>query len=216
MSELYVFDAYGTLFNVHAAAARQRERIGPNYERLSLTWRAKHLEYTWVHAQTGRMTDFWTLAQRSLDYAIATIGGVPAGVREALLASYRRMDAYPEVPAMLERLRARSMRTAILTNGDPDMIAEAVSAAGLDGRFDAVLSVQQAGIFKPARRVYQLVHDHLGGTPGDVTFYSQNRWDVAGASLFGFRTVWVNRAGMPDEYPEMPAAAVVADLTAVR
>ena len=212
---LCVFDAYGTLFDVHAAAGRQRAAIGPAYERLSQTWRSKHLEYTWIHAQTARPIDFWTLTQRSLDYAIASVGGVPEGVRAHLLAAYRQMDAFPEVPGLLQQLRASGTRLAILTNGDPDMIAEAVLAAGLDQQFDAVLSVQQAGIFKPARQVYQLVHDRFGGVPADVTFFSSNRWDIAGAQVFGFQTLWVNRVGAPDEYPDMPAGRIVRDLAAI-
>jgi 2-haloacid dehalogenase len=210
---LYVFDAYGTLFDVHAAAARYRDDIGPSYERLSQMWRAKHLEYTWIHAQTGRPTDFWTLTQRSLDYAIAATGGVPDGVRAKLLGAYRRMAAFAEVPSVLASLKANGHKLAILSNGDTDMLADAVSAAGFSDTFDAVISVQEAGVFKPAMRVYQLVHDRLGGKPADVTFFSSNRWDVAGAHAFGFATVWVNRANLPDEYPDMPAGRIARDLT---
>lgn len=209
---IYVFDAYGTLFDVHAAAARQRDEIGPTYERLSQTWRAKHLEYTWIHAQTGRATNFWTLTERSLDYAIAATGAVPAGVRDKLLVAYRRMAAFPEVPTVLAILKSKGVRLAILSNGDPDMLDEAVSAAGLAGMFEAVLSVSSVGTFKPAAAVYQLVHDRLGGTPGDVTFMSSNRWDIAGAQVFGFDTAWVNRANLPDEYPDMPANRITRDL----
>ncbi len=209
---LYVFDAYGTLFDVHAAAGRYRDEIGPSFERLSQTWRTKHLEYSWIHSQTGRQIDFWTLTQLSLDYAIAASGGVPAGVREKLLGSYRKMAAFPEVPTVLAALKAQGHKLAILSNGDPDMLVDAVTAAGLGGTFDAVISVQDAGVFKPAMRVYQLVHDRLGGKPSDVTFMSSNRWDVAGAQVFGFGTVWVNRGHMPDEYPDMPAGRMAADL----
>ena len=210
---LYVFDAYGTLFDVHAAAGRYRDEIGPAYDRLSQTWRTKHLEYSWIHAQTGRPIDFWTLTQRSLDYAIAASGGVPAGVREKLLGAYRKMAAFPEVPNVLAALKAQGHKLAILSNGDPDMLDDAVSAAGLSGTFDAVISVRDAGVFKPAMRVYQLVHDRLGGKPADVTFMSSNRWDVAGSHVFGFSTVWVNRANVPDEYPDMPAGRIARDLT---
>ncbi len=209
---LYVFDAYGTLFDVHAAAGRYRDDIGPSYERLSLMWRTKHLEYTWIHAQTGRPISFWTLTQRSLDFAIASIGGVPFGVRENLLAAYRQMAAFPEVPEVLAALKLRGHKLAILSNGDPDMLDDAVSAAGLNSAFDAVISIQDAGVFKPAMRVYQLVHDRLGGKPVDVTFMSSNRWDVAGAHVFGFGTVWVNRVAAPDEYPDMPADRIARDL----
>jgi 2-haloacid dehalogenase len=212
MTTRYVFDAYGTLFDVHAAAGLHQSAIGPTYDRLSQIWRAKHLEYSWIHAQTGRPIAFWTLTERSLDYAIASVGGVPEGVRANLLQAFRQMAPFPEVPTVLEGLKAAGAQLAILSNGDPDMLADAVTAAGLTGAFDAVLSIQPAGIFKPAMRVYQLVLDTFGGQPGDVTFLSSNRWDVAGAHVFGFRTVWVNRAGAPDEYPDMPAGRVVRNL----
>jgi 2-haloacid dehalogenase len=209
---LYVFDAYGTLFDVHAAAGRYRDEIGPSYERLSQTWRTKHLEYSWIHAQTDRPINFWTLTERSLDYAIALTGGVPSGMREKLLGAYRKMAAFPEVPTVLAALKNQGHRLAILSNGDPGMLADAVSSAGLVGIFDAVISIKDAGVFKPAPRVYQLVHDSLGGKPADVTFMSSNRWDVAGAQVFGFGTIWVNRAGAPDEYPDMPAGQIAHDL----
>lgn len=212
-SKCYVFDAYGTLFDVHAAAGAQKDAIGAGWEKLSQTWRSKHLEYSWVHALTGRDVSFWALTQRSLDFAITSIGGVPEGVREKLLAAYRRMDAFQEVPGVLQALKARGAQLAILSNGDPDMLADAVSSAGLGGVFDAVLSVREAGIFKPDMAVYRLVLDRFGGAAEDVSFQSSNRWDIAGAEVFGFRTVWVNRAGAPDEYPDMAADRIERDLT---
>ncbi len=215
LTPLYVFDAYGTLFDVHAAAARQQDAIGAQWDKLSQTWRQKHLEYSWIHAQTGRPIKFWTLTERSLDYAIAVVGGVPSGVRDNLLAAYRSMAPFPEVPGALRLLKQRGAKLAILSNGDPDMLDDAVGSAGLAGVFDAVISIEQAGVFKPAMRVYQLVHDRLGGNPRDVTFFSSNRWDIAGANVFGFATVWVNRAGAPDEYPDMPAGQIVRDLSAL-
>lgn len=210
---LYVFDAYGTLFDVHAAASRYREEIGPSYDRLSQTWRAKHIEYTWFHSQTDRPATFWLLAQRSLDFAIALTGGVPPGVRDKLLAAYRHMAAFPEVLPVLKELKARGDKLAILSNGDPDMLEDAVSAASLTGIFDALISIQQVGVFKPSMRVYQLVLDHFGGNSADVTFMSSNRWDIAGAAVFGFDTIWVNRMGAPDEYPDMPARRIARNLS---
>lgn len=215
LSKIYVFDAYGTLFDVHAAAAAHRGKIGAAWEKLSQTWRAKHLEYTWIHALTRRDASFWSLTERSLDYAIATIGGVPAGVRADLLAAYRTMQAFPEVSDVLAKLKAQGAQLGILSNGDPDMLTDAVTSAGLGGVFDAVLSVREAGIFKPDMAVYSLVLDRFGGAANDVTFLSSNRWDIAGAEVFGFRTIWVNRQGAPDEYPDMAADRVVANLDAL-
>jgi 2-haloacid dehalogenase len=211
----YVFDAYGTLFDVHSAAARYKTDIGGSWERISQLWRTKHLEYTWIHAQTGRHMRFWTLAERSLDYAIAATGGVPAGVRDKLLEAYLTLSAYPEVPGVLAALRRNGSRLAILTNGDPDMIDKAVRSAGLDGLLDAVITVHEAGVFKPARRVYALATDRFGLAPADISFQSSNRWDIAGAKVFGMRCVWINRTGAPDEYPEMAPDQVAKDLAAL-
>ena len=213
---LYVFDAYGTLFDVHAAAERQKEAIGPKWRELSIVWRAKHLEYTWVYSLAGRQAMFWMLAQRSLDFAIAEVGGgISTDVRSRLLASYRTMDPYPEVAEVLAALKARGDKLAILSNGDADMLTEAVRAARLDKTFDAVISVVSAGIFKPSPKVYQLAVAKLGGAPADVSFQSSNRWDIAGAKAFGLRCVWVNRAGAPDEYPDLRPDRTVRDLRAL-
>jgi 2-haloacid dehalogenase len=214
--KLYVFDAYGTLFDVHAAAERQKDAIGPKWKELSQTWRAKHLEYTWVYSLAGRQAMFWMLAQRSLDYAIAQVGGGISGdARARLLASYRTMATYPEVPDVLSALKARGDRVAILSNGDADMLTDAVRAAKLEGMFDAVISVVSAGIFKPSPKVYQLVLSRFGTAPGEVSFQSSNRWDIAGAKASGFRCVWVNRTGEPDEYPDLPPDRVMRDLRAL-
>jgi 2-haloacid dehalogenase len=213
---LYVFDAYGTLFDVHAAAERQKDSIGPKWKELSLIWRAKHLEYTWVYSLAGRQAMFWMLAQRSLDYAIAQVGGGISGdARARLLASYRTMATYPEVPEILKALKGRGNQLVILSNGDADMLTDAVRGAKLEGVFDAVMSVVSAGIFKPSHKVYQLVLGRFGGTPAEVSFQSSNRWDIAGAKAFGFRCVWVNRSGDPDEYPDLPPDRVVRDLRAL-
>ena len=208
----YVFDAYGTLFDVHSAAAKHAAEIGPNWERLSQVWRAKHLEYTWIWAGTGRHTTFWKLAGDSLDYASASVGGIPAGMREKLLASYRTLDAYPEVPGVLAQLKARGAKLAILTNGDADMIVDAVRAAKLDGVFDRLITVHEAGIFKPHRAVYDLITRHFGVPLSQVSFQSSNRWDVTACKVAGMRAVWVNRTGAPEEYPDTPPDLTLRDL----
>ena len=210
---LYAFDAYGTLFNVHAAAEQHKDAIGSRWQQLSQTWRTKHIEYSWHSALTGRYTTFWSLAERSLDYAIASIGGgVPAEARSKLLSAYRTMQAYPEVREVLSSLKARGDTLAILSNGDPDMLSDAVAAAKLEGLFDAVLSVASARVFKPSMKVYQLVIDRFGGTPADVSFQSSNRWDIAAAKVFGFKCVWINRTNAPDEYDELKPDRIISDL----
>lgn len=213
---VFVFDAYGTLFNVHAAAERHKDAIGPKWQQLSQTWRTKHIEYTWVHSLSQQRASFWDLAQRSLDYAIASVGAaVPAEVRGKLLAAYRTMDAYPEVADVLATLARRGARLAILSNGDPDMLADAVHAAKLESLFDAVLSASDAGIFKPAPAVYRLATERFGSAPGDISFQSSNRWDIAGAKAFGFHCVWINRTGAPDEYPNLQPDRIVPNLRAL-
>ncbi len=212
MIQHYVFDAYGTLFDVHSAASRFKAEIGPDWERMSQVWRTKHLEYTWIHAQTGRHTSFRLLAERSLDYAGRVVGGIPDAIKPKLIQAYETLSAYPEVPGVLASLKSRGATLAILTNGDPDMIDAAVRSAGLSALFDRAITVHEAGIFKPDAKVYRLVTDHYGIAPGKVSFQSSNRWDVAGAQVFGFRTVWVNRTAAPAEYPDMPADRIMADL----
>jgi 2-haloacid dehalogenase len=213
---LYVFDAYGTLFDVHAAAERQKDSIGQKWKELSIIWRAKHLEYTWVYSLAGKQAMFWMLAQRALDFAIAEVGGgISTDVRSRLLASYRTMDPYPEVGDVLSALKARGDKVAILSNGDADMLNDAVRASKLDKAFDAVISVVHAGIFKPAPKVYEVGLAKLGAAPADVSFQSSNRWDIAGAKAFGLRCVWVNRLGAPDEYPDLRPDRTVRDLRAL-
>ena len=209
---IYVFDAYGTLFDVHSAVSRYKDEVGPKSDLLSAIWRAKQLEYTWIHARVERPATFAALTEQSLDYAIAAIGGVQKGVREELLSAYRSLLPYHEVPDVLDDLKGSGARLAILSNGDPEMLDAAVHAAGFDGVFDAVLSVSQVGIFKPASACYKLVTDFFGAAPSSISFQSSNRWDIAGASAFGFRTVWINRVGAPDEYPTMPAGRIIATL----
>ena len=213
MRKYFVFDAYGTLFNLHAAAERYKEAIGPAWQQLSQTWRTKHIEYTWVHSLSRQPAKFWDLAQLSLDYAIASAGAtVTADMRQKLMAAYRTMDAYTEVAEVLAGLKSRGARLAILSNGDPDMLADAVRAAKLEALLDDVLSVAAVGVFKPAPAVYRLATDRLGCQSGDISFQSSNRWDIAGAKAFGFHTVWINRTAAPDEYPSLQPDRVVRDL----
>ncbi len=210
---IYVFDAYGTLFDVHSAVARFADDIGPNWQHFSDTWRAKQLEYTWIFALSGKHTSFWLLTEQSLDYAIADVGGLARHLRDELLDSYQVLDCYDEVSAVMAALKERGSRLAILSNGDAGMLEDAILSSKLDGLFDAVMSVEQVGIFKPATQVYQLACDHFDVEPREIWFQSSNRWDIAGASVFGYHTTWVNRGGKPDEYPQLPPDDEVADLT---
>lgn len=194
-----VFDAYGTLFDVHSAVARERAKIGDQADALSQLWRTKQLEYTWLRALMGRHLDFWQVTGDALDYALARLELDPAGIREPLMQAYLALDAYPEVPEMLARLRQGGLKTAILSNGEPRMLAAGAKSAGIDHLLDAVLSVETVGIFKPHPSVYQLALDQLRVAADEIAFQSSNAWDVNGASTFGLRPVWINRFGAPAE-----------------
>ncbi len=213
MARGYVFDAYGTLFDVHAAMACHRAACGPDADRFSDLWRLKQIEYTWTLTLAGRYLDFWTLTERALDCALARLPSVDKALRPKLLDAYRTLDAYPDARATLGALKARGERTAILSNGSPPMLAAAVEAARIGGDLDAVLSVDGIHLYKPRPEVYAMVTDDFSCAPADIVFVSSNRWDVMGATAFGFRCVWVNRAGLPDEYPEHPPVATLSDLT---
>jgi len=194
-----VFDAYGTLFDVHSAVARERARIGDQADALSQLWRTKQLEYTWLRALMGRHLDFWQVTGDALDYALARLELEPAGIREPLMQAYLALDAYPEVPDVLARLRQGGLKTAILSNGEPRMLTAGAKSAGIDRLLDAVLSVETVGIFKPHPSVYLLALDQLGVAADEIAFQSSNAWDVNGAATFGLRPVWINRFGAPAE-----------------
>jgi 2-haloacid dehalogenase len=209
---VFAFDAYGTLFDVHAAVRRHAHALGPDAERLSQIWRAKQLEYSWVRSLAGRYQDFWALTEQSLDHALAVTPSADRSQRNNLLEAYRSLDCYPEVPELIRSLKAQGKQIAIISNGSPAMLATAVAAAGLENCFDAVLSVDSLRVYKPDQQVYDSVTTHFRVYPDAVSFQSSNRWDIAGATLYGLRTVWINRWGAPDEYPDLPPAAVLPSL----
>jgi 2-haloacid dehalogenase len=211
----YVFDAYGTLFDVHAAIGRHRAAVGPDADRFSDLWRVKQLEYTWTSTLAGRYADFWTLTQRALDFCLERFPSVDRSLRAGLLNAYLELDAFPDAKTLLRALKARGDKTAILSNGAPAMLQSAVEAASLKAELDAVLSVDTLKMFKPRQEVYALVTREFACKPAEVVFVSSNRWDAMGATAFGFRTVWINRAKNPDEYTDCPPVAVVSDLTGV-
>lgn len=202
MVALCVFDAYGTVFDVDAAARRAASEPGDavlttHWPTVSADWRRKQLEYTWLRSLAGAHVDFWQITQDALDWALEAAGLDDPNLRARLLDLYRRLDPFAEVPQVLHALQGQGMRLAILSNGSSEMLAEAVSSAGLDRVFDAVLSVDDVGIFKPAPAVYDMVGARFETAPEDVLFVSSNGWDVCSGAAYGFRTLWVNRAGAP-------------------
>ncbi|MBV0912711.1 haloacid dehalogenase type II [Anianabacter salinae] len=205
-----VFDAYGTLFDV-AAAAREaaaepgNEALAEVWPKLAADWRLKQLQYSWLRAVTGAHTGFWQVTQDGLDWAMEASGLEDAALRERLLALYFELSAYPEVPGMLATLKSEGFATAILSNGSPDMLDGAVQSAGLAEFLDDVISVEDVGVFKPHASVYRLVPERMGVAVDEVLFVSSNGWDAACAKGFGFVTAWVNRAGEPvDRLPWTP------------
>ncbi|PTX54766.1 2-haloacid dehalogenase [Litoreibacter ponti] len=215
-----VFDAYGTLFDVSAAARQAAEEPGRDalaacWQKLANDWRLKQLQYTWLRAVTGDHCDFWDVTQNGLDWAMEANDLDDLELRERLLALYWELRAYKEVPFMLAHLKAAGLKTAILSNGSPDMLEGAVTSAGIGDTLDAVLSVENVGIFKPAAAVYDMVGTEFGCAKDEVLFVSSNGWDAGCATGYGFTTAWVNRAGEPvDRLPWTPAH-ILPDLTTI-
>ncbi|SFR38281.1 haloacid dehalogenase type II [Litoreibacter janthinus] len=215
-----VFDAYGTLFDVSAAARLAaeepgRDKLAACWQKVANDWRLKQLQYTWLRAVTGDHADFWDVTQNGLDWAMEANGLEDPELRERLLALYWELRAYKEVPFMLAHLKAAGMNTAILSNGSPNMLDGAVSSAGIGENLDDVLSVEDVGVFKPHASVYDLVGKRFDCSKDEVLFVSSNGWDAGCATGYGFTTAWVNRAGEPmDRLPWKPAH-VLSDLTTI-
>jgi 2-haloacid dehalogenase len=211
----YVFDAYGTLFDVHSAVARHADLVGPNAARVSDIWRLKQLEYSWTRSGMGRYRDFWVLTGEALDFALSAVPEANAAARETLMQAYATLDCYAEVPGALEMLKAKGAKLAILSNGSPAMLESAVQSAGIENLLDDVFSVDTIEIFKTSPKTYAMVTDAYGIAPGEVSFQSSNRWDVAGATAFGFDCRWINRTGQPDEYRDLPPVEILGDLNSL-
>ena len=211
--DICVFDAYGTLFDFNSAVARHRAAIGPKADALSEMWRSKQIQYTWLRNSMGAYAPFWQVTGEALDHCLAAQGIADKGVRNKLLSAYLALDPFPEVPAMLDTLKRAGKRLAILSNGNPEMLDPMVKASGLADRFAAVLSVDANKVFKVDRRAYELVEARLAVKPDKVCFLSSNCWDAHGAAHFGFKVVWVNRAGAPDDNLPGKLVAELRDLS---
>ena len=210
-----VFDAYGTLFDVSAAARRlaaEEPDLRDCWQAVAEDWRRKQLEYSWLRTIMGDVADFRLVTAEALGWALDA-RGLPDRLHQPLMALYDRLDPFPEVHRVLADLRQRGVICAILSNGGPSMLAAAVASAGIGAHLSAVLSAREVGVFKPDARVYRLACDRLGKAAAQIAFVSSNGWDIAGAARSGFRTVWINRARAPvDRLPHRPAN-VLPDLT---
>jgi 2-haloacid dehalogenase len=194
-----VFDAYGTLFDFAAAARRCKDVLGADVDRLTALWRDKQLQYTWLRAAQGRHVDFWQVTGDALDFALETLGIDRPGIRDRLMNFYLMLDPFPEVAGVLQRLKTAGMLTAILSNGSPKMLDAAVRSAKLETLLDAVLSIEEVGVYKPHPKVYQLVVDRLSLPASAISFQSSNAWDAYAASAFGMKVIWCNRYGQRRE-----------------
>jgi len=212
MYSAYFFDAYGTLFDVHAATRKLADRIGPDHGLLSEIWRQKQLEYSWTRTLMDRYEDFWLLTQQALDFAFAKVPSANRDMRKELLDAYWTLDCFEEVPEVLGALKEAGVQTGILSNGSTDMLEAAIKSSRLGALLDHTISVDEIGRFKAVPAVYQMVVDVCRTPPGAISFQSSNRWDIAGAHAFGFRTVWLNRGSQPDEYGDLPPDLTLNDL----
>lgn len=205
-----VFDAYGTLFDVHGPIRKLAVEIGEKADAISKLWRQKQLEYTWLRSLMGVHADFWHVTGDALDYALEFHEVKEPGLKDELMALYLKLEAYPEAEAALQSVRGKGRRTAILSNGSPSMLDSAVRSSGLDKLFDMVLSVEDVGIYKPSRRVYRHAMQKLSlHEAPSICFVSANTWDAQAAAQFGFQVVRVDRFGLKDDrIPGKPAALV--------
>jgi 2-haloacid dehalogenase len=206
----YVFDAYGTLFDVHSVVEAGRS-LTADPGALSTLWRQKQLEYTWLRSLMGRYEDFWAVTEAALRYAVQRLGLTATEPQlAALMDAYLSLASFPDVRDALARLGPRPR--AILSNGAPAMLQAAVRSSGLEALLDHVISVDSVRVYKPAPAVYALGPRTLGVAADELLFVSSNAWDVAGAKAFGYRVAWCNRLGAPEEQLGVRADWVITTL----
>ena len=200
-----VFDAYGTLFDVHSAVGKYSDRLGDVSEQVSNIWRTKQLEYTWLRSLMKKHADFWQITQDALDYALDVYSITDKQLRDDLINAYLELECYPEVPDTLRELKNSGQQIAILSNGSPAMLEAVVKSSGVEDLVQIILSVEMVGIFKPDPTVYQLAIDRLAVKAEEIVFMSSNAWDAVGATAFGLRVAWINRfAQRPERLPFQP------------
>lgn len=211
----YAFDAYGTLFDVHSAIVKYGSSIGDKAAIISNLWRVKQLEYSWTLSDMGRYEDFWSLTAKALDYALATHGIQDGALRERILSAYEDIEVFPDVSETLSTLSEAGHKVFVFTNANHAMIETALDCNGMTGDVDGVISVEDVKIYKPQPSVYAHLVKATSSEKEEVVLISSNRWDIAGGSSAGLKTVWCNRAGVPDEYANLAPTAVVSKLTDV-
>lgn len=208
-----LFDAYGTLFDVSAAARTLADELGPQWQPLAETWRTKQLNYSWLRSVMGAHADFWQITADALDFALEERGLKDAGLRQRLLDLYFNLACYPEVPAMLRQLKEAGFVTGVLSNGSPAMLEAACRSAGIGPLIDHVISVEDVGIFKPDPRIYRLAMEKFILPAGAIAFHSSNGWDIHAGKRAGFYAIWINRSGQPAERLPHPPDVVLRNLS---
>lgn len=220
MIKAVLFDAYGTLLDVDAAAAElaasgQFPELTKCWPELAAIWRARQLNYTWLRSLSHSYQPFWQVTCDALDYAMEALSLSNLDMRAALLQLYRELSAYEDAIIALDAVAEKGLPAAVLSNGNHDMLKTAFTAAGLMNKLDALLSVEDARIFKPAPEVYQLGAKHYNARPDEILFVSSNGWDACAAGQFGFQTIWANRGQMPIERLPNPPDHIVSDLRVI-
>lgn len=194
-----VFDAYGTLFDVHTPTTSIADELGDVAQPLSELWRMKQLQYTWLRSLMGQHADFWQITGDALDYALDAHSIDNPDIHQRLMDLYEKLEAYPDASDTLRQLKDAGYQTAILSNGAPKMLDAAIRKSGIGSLIDHTISIEDAGIYKPSSRVYQLGVDKLGVHAQEICFVSSNAWDVAGSASFGFQVAHINRFDQPPE-----------------
>ena len=187
-----VFDAYGTLFDVNSAAEKCKDKIGDKWETFSNYWRTTQLEYTWLRSLMKRHKDFWQITEDSLDKSMLTFK-IDKSMRNELLNLYKELSTFPEVKSVLEELKKKSIKLAILSNGTPSLLSNLVKNSNLENLFDDVFSIEEVKIYKPDPKVYDIPINKYKVKKEEITFLSANTWDVSGGGNYGYNAIWVNR-----------------------
>ena len=191
-SKAIVFDAYGTLFDVNSAAEKCKGKIGNKWENFANFWRTTQLEYTWLRSLMKKHKNFWQITEDSLDKSMETFQ-IDKSLRNDLLSLYKELSPYPEVKNVLENLKKKPFKLAILSNGTPELLNHLVKSSDLENLFDDIFSVEEVKIYKPDPKVYDIAVNKYKVSKGEITFLSANTWDVSGAGNYGYNSIWVNR-----------------------
>ena len=191
-SKAVVFDAYGTLFDVNSAAEKCKDNIGSKWESFANFWRTTQLEYTWLRSLMNRHKNFWKITEDSLNKSMKVFN-IDKSMKNELLNLYKILSPYPEVKGVLENLKKKNLKLAILSNGTPDLLNELVAINKLNNLFDDLFSVEEVKVYKPHSRVYEIPLKKYNVQANEITFLSANTWDVSGGGNYGYNSIWVNR-----------------------